>query len=202
MAKIDNATDVTVQKRNDAYTGFLAISFLAMVGATVLLYLDYQNYEGKVPPKGPNIDVPGLQLKTVPNSGGAPKVAAPPPDEGKSKDMMFLPPSLPAPQPLPPLETAQAAPTIPAPPRLVLPDETFVPPATVATPTPETPIMDERVVPAVAAEPIKPVMDERIVPAVATEPAKPAGANPIISTIEPSLSDAPPLPTQRFEPPK
>ena len=182
----DKAAEVTVQKRNDAYTGFLAISFLAMVGATVLLYLDYQNYEGKVPPKGPNIDVPGLQLKTVPNSGGAPKVVVPPPEEGKAKEMMFLTPSPTAPHPLPPVETADTAPMIPAPPRLVLPDETPVPPAPAAS--------------IQAAE--APMVDEHVVPAVATTPIKPADPKPIISTIEPSLSEAPPLPTQRFEPPK
>jgi len=36
--------------RNDAYTGLLAISFLSMVGACVLLYLDYSDYEAA---KGP-----------------------------------------------------------------------------------------------------------------------------------------------------
>lgn len=41
----------TAKPRNDAYTGLLAISFLAMVGGSVLLYLDYSDYETT---KGPS----------------------------------------------------------------------------------------------------------------------------------------------------
>jgi len=78
-AATDKKNQNVIPKRNDAYTGFLAISFLAMVGATVLLYLEYQNYEGKTPPKAPPIDVPGALLKTIPGSGNAPKPPPPPP---------------------------------------------------------------------------------------------------------------------------
>ncbi len=80
-AKTATKDENVVPKKNDAYTGFLAISFLAMVGATVLLYLEYQNYEGKPPPKAPPIDVPGAQLKVIPGSGGAPKPPPPPPPD-------------------------------------------------------------------------------------------------------------------------
>lgn len=89
-------------KKNDAYTGFLAISFLAMVGATVLLYLEYQNYEGKTPPKAPPIEVPGIQVKTIPGSGNPQKPPPPPapmeepmPMPKDPKPLMRLSPSLP-----------------------------------------------------------------------------------------------------------
>jgi hypothetical protein len=44
--------------RNDAYTGLLAISFLALVGATVLMAMDADKL-GK-PPEKLKIDVPGV----------------------------------------------------------------------------------------------------------------------------------------------
>ena len=43
--------------RNDAYTGLLAISFLALVGASVLMWMDKESL-GK-PPDKLNIQVPG-----------------------------------------------------------------------------------------------------------------------------------------------
>lgn len=36
---------------NDAYTGMLSISLLALVGGAVLLYMDYSQYPDAVPPK-------------------------------------------------------------------------------------------------------------------------------------------------------
>ena len=55
--------DAGPKPRNDAYTGLLAISFLALVGGTVLMALDADEL-GKLPGKLP-IDVPGI------NSGKA-----------------------------------------------------------------------------------------------------------------------------------
>ena len=53
------ATKETKPKpRNDAYTGLLAISFLALVGATVFMVLD-ADAVGK-PPAALKIDVPGV----------------------------------------------------------------------------------------------------------------------------------------------
>jgi hypothetical protein len=52
------AREVVVKPRNDAYTGLLAISFLALVAACVLMFLDAQAL-GDPPPKL-NVDVPGL----------------------------------------------------------------------------------------------------------------------------------------------
>ena len=49
--------EVVVKPRNDAYTGLLAISFLALVGAVVLMAMDADSL-GKPPPKL-DIAVPG-----------------------------------------------------------------------------------------------------------------------------------------------
>jgi len=38
---------------NDAYTGMLAISLVALIAGSVLLFLDYSQYEGK--PNKPNL---------------------------------------------------------------------------------------------------------------------------------------------------
>lgn len=51
------ARTVEVKPRNDAYTGLLAISFLALVGATVLMAMDADSL-GKAPDKL-QIAVPG-----------------------------------------------------------------------------------------------------------------------------------------------
>ena len=57
--------EVVVKPRNDAYTGLLAISFLALVGATVLMALDAQAL-GDPPPPKLQITVPG----TTPGKAG------------------------------------------------------------------------------------------------------------------------------------
>ncbi|MBO0701285.1 MAG: hypothetical protein J2P46_23005, partial [Zavarzinella sp.] len=51
------ARTVEVKPQNDAYTGLLAISFLALVAACILMALD-ANELGTAPPKL-NVDVPG-----------------------------------------------------------------------------------------------------------------------------------------------
>src|SRR5829696_2679067 len=56
--------EVEVKPRNDAYTGLLAISFLALVGATVLMAMDADSL-GK-PPGKVDIPVPG----TTPGKAG------------------------------------------------------------------------------------------------------------------------------------
>lgn len=69
-------TEVRQKPRNDAYTGLLAISFLALVGATVFIYLDAEQI-GK-PPGKLQIDVPGVN----PGKAGDPLQR---PDAGKAK---------------------------------------------------------------------------------------------------------------------
>jgi hypothetical protein len=69
-------TEVRQKPRNDAYTGLLALSFLALVGATVFIYLDAEQL-GK-PPGKLQIDVPGVN----PGKAGDPLQR---PDAGKAK---------------------------------------------------------------------------------------------------------------------
>ena len=56
--------------KNDAYTGMLTMSLLALAGGCVLLYLDYQKYgENKKPPtvqKVPLVTVDDLEAKEPP----------------------------------------------------------------------------------------------------------------------------------------
>lgn len=69
-------TEVRQKPRNDAYTGLLTLSFLALVAATVLIVLDAEQL-GK-PPGKLNIDVPGV----TPGKAGEPLQR---PDAGKAK---------------------------------------------------------------------------------------------------------------------
>jgi hypothetical protein len=50
--------EVVVKPRNDAYTGLLAISFLALLAACVLMAMDANSLGD--PPAKLNIDVPGV----------------------------------------------------------------------------------------------------------------------------------------------
>jgi hypothetical protein len=63
MAATDSDTD-TAPAVNDAYTGMLAISLIALIVGCVLLFLDYNQYDSKPPnlPKAPPVvkmDAPG-----------------------------------------------------------------------------------------------------------------------------------------------
>ena len=118
-------TVVKPRKRNDAYTGLLAISFLAFLGGCVLLYLDLQQYkEGDSLKKAPDplkIDVPGAQLTVVPGSGTPPPPKAempppemPPPEMPPMMMMRAEPKKESAPVVLPSLETVDARPSAPA----------------------------------------------------------------------------------------
>src|SRR5262245_41297975 len=69
-------TEVRQKPRNDAYTGLLALSFLALIGATVFIYLDAEQL-GK-PPGKLQIDGPGV----IPGKAGDPLQR---PDTGKAK---------------------------------------------------------------------------------------------------------------------
>ncbi len=68
MADADKTSHVS-KPLNDAYTGMLAISLLALIGGCVLLFLDYREYEGPPPPP-----VSREASKPIPKSdgGGAP----------------------------------------------------------------------------------------------------------------------------------
>ncbi len=51
--------------RNDAYTGLLFISFLALVISAILLFLDYNQYGTTTPPK-PTLAQPGSSTPFIP----------------------------------------------------------------------------------------------------------------------------------------
>jgi len=53
MAKSETAAPAT----NDAYTGMLAISLIALIAGCALLFLDYNQYSDKPPavPKAPGV---------------------------------------------------------------------------------------------------------------------------------------------------
>jgi len=175
MAEIEQ----NVSRRNDAYTGFLAISFLAMVGGTVLLYLEFDKYEGKTPPKAPVIDVPGIQLKTLTGTGGPtppkvePKVVEPPP-EPEPKTMNRVPPA-------PVKETLVVQPILSAP----LPDQ----PVSAFIPSKEPPPIDIPELPALVLEPVQ--FKE---PVQANEPLKLKEPPPVVVYPSASLDDSPLLP--------
>jgi hypothetical protein len=106
-------TEVVEKPRNDAYTGLLAISFLALLAATVLMAMDADTL-GK-PPDKLQISVPGTTggkagegLKRPDIGGGAPapaeKGAVPPAGMGRAE-----PKALP---PLPELAAAELPATV------------------------------------------------------------------------------------------
>jgi hypothetical protein len=67
------AKTVEAQPRNDAYTGLLAISLLALLGGCVLMYLDHDEL-GKAPGKNElKVDVPGVS-PAAKGSGLPPRV--------------------------------------------------------------------------------------------------------------------------------
>ena len=90
--------DVDVKPRNDAYTGLLAISFLALVAATVLMAMDADAL-GKPPPKL-DITVPGTTSGKAgeglrrPDIGGGAAPAGPgvPADKTMKAEPKELPP--------------------------------------------------------------------------------------------------------------
>ena len=52
MARNDDTTPPNSQPRNDAYTGMLIVSLVALLLGGVLLFLDYSQYPDK---KAPNV---------------------------------------------------------------------------------------------------------------------------------------------------
>jgi hypothetical protein len=116
--------EVVVKPRNDAYTGLLAISFLALVAACVLMAMD-ANEMGTPPPKL-TIDVPGTTAGKA--TGGlqrpdAGKLEPAPiaPDAGGKKDGMSM--ALPPADKLVPVKAEEPADDGPP-----LPVKPFVPP--------------------------------------------------------------------------
>jgi hypothetical protein len=75
MAEIDEQE--TTRATNDAYTGMLAISLLALVVGCALLYFDWAQYPSSAPPK---LSAPAPQITAPPDPGQQEqkKVQAPP----------------------------------------------------------------------------------------------------------------------------
>ena len=66
--------------RNDAYTGLLFISFLALVISSILLFLDYNQYGTTNPPK-PSLAQPGTSTPFIPADQSTTPPATPPTTE-------------------------------------------------------------------------------------------------------------------------
>lgn len=79
MAEIDEEQGTT-RATNDAYTGMLAISLIALLAGCALLYLDWSQYPSKDPPKvvapKPSMEAPkaepGAQDPALPPKGNPP----------------------------------------------------------------------------------------------------------------------------------
>jgi len=78
MARTD--TESNSQARNDAYTGMLIVSRIALLAGGVLLFLDYNQYPDKKPPNVVKVAPEGpLPEQAAPEQKPAPK------DDGKKK---------------------------------------------------------------------------------------------------------------------
>lgn len=225
------ATDITqptqpqVVKRNDAYTGLLAISFLAMVGGCVLLYLEYQQYETLTPQATPKPDVPGT-LKPTPNPPKEqpkakevePENPMPMPDKDKAGRLPGVPSDDAVVIPIPGLEPARLPDMVPSTPVQVgagasnkVPDLVIPASGTEASKPlqlepleiPPVPMISSGQVPATKVNPSEPATEQTpIIPGVGTEqPAAKLPPTNVPMMKEPSLEDAPPLKTKPFVPP-
>ncbi len=79
MAKIDSRKEAP--PANDAYTGMLAISLLALLGGCALLYLDYSQYSEK-PPATP-LKAPPVATPAAPAAAPKDPAPNPPPVKGQ-----------------------------------------------------------------------------------------------------------------------
>jgi hypothetical protein len=84
MAEIDEQQD-TSRATNDAYTGMLAISLIALLAGCALLYLDWSQYPSKDAPK---VVAPKPNFEAPPE----PKGAQPAPAPGEAKGANPMPP--------------------------------------------------------------------------------------------------------------
>jgi hypothetical protein len=72
MAAAKNRNDAAETSRatNDAYTGMLVISLLALLAGGVLLFLDYNQYPDKNPPKVQKVaPAPPIEKDNAPPAG-------------------------------------------------------------------------------------------------------------------------------------
>jgi hypothetical protein len=76
MVREETETTDTGVPTNDAYTGMLVISLLALIAGSVLLYMDMSQYSGN-PPKASLPSAPTIERKAP--QGGAPEGGNPAP---------------------------------------------------------------------------------------------------------------------------
>ena len=79
----------TAVPTNDAYTGMLVVSLLALIAGCIFLYLDWSQYPDK-PPRTPSIPKVG-----TPQPGGQGAPPANPPGAAPPMGMMGVPPGMP-----------------------------------------------------------------------------------------------------------
>ena len=203
------ATDTVTKprKRNDAYTGILAVSFLALVGGCVLLYLDLEQYkDGDKLKKAPDplkIDVPGAQMKVVPGSGTAP----PPKKEPPPMEPMEPPPMMmrddskreTVPVVLPPLEAVNATKPSAPPVEPVVIGPTIRPVQAVEpVGTREEPVIQ---IPDLELPPPPKPVDLPMNVKVTEMPQLQGETKTVAPVTAPSLNDDPPIVPKRFQPP-
>ena len=102
MAKAKKEELIFAPPRSDAYTGILVISFLALVGGSVFLYLDWNYYKGSKPPDAPSFgqmqSQPPVRPPVVPpggQMGGAAGVAGQMGGAAGVAGQMGVPPPMP-----------------------------------------------------------------------------------------------------------
>ncbi len=208
----DTQSSPQMIKRNDAYTGLLAISFLAMVGGCVLLYLEFEQYENLKPPGKTAIDVPGTLRPAPTPPKEAPKVIPPPDNQDNPMPMPMMDKDKAGRLPVEGPGDALVIPTIPVPDPSQIPGKAFNPiiPASATeagkflplqpVEIPSAPMIPNRQVPATEAHPGD-LPPQPIIPDLGLEPA--SGKTPLKTLPprnEPGLDDLPP-PVKPFVPP-
>src|SRR5262245_44615281 len=104
------ARESGMKPRNDAYTGLLFSSFLALAVSSILLFLDKNQYGANTPPK---LNIPALGQSPVPGVPGAPAVPDAAPGPGADSTGPAAPgPAAPGPG-VPPAGLTPAAPAGP-----------------------------------------------------------------------------------------
>lgn len=202
------AASTQPKPQNDAYTGILFISLLALIGACALLYMDYDQYGARTPPKGTQLETPNKSIDkgtispTIPlpaPGGNEPKKNEPmtmkPPVKPNETELTLVRPDIQAPPTAPATIPTLQVPGLPPMP-VVTSDEGAIRPAKFETLAPVKSGVDatSREV----SKPVEPMKElEVLPPAEETKPTvelKPVPeTKPTAPTTPPSLLDAPPV---------
>jgi hypothetical protein len=141
MARARSRFDVEdTAPRSDVYTGLLALSLIAMIVSTLLLYLDYTQYGAT---KAPTVTMPPPKVRENVQTGQLPPLMLPPPGPIGERPFTKAPDATVS-KPVKPVggEEAQAP---PAPTPAPIPAPTLEPPQPMPTPAepvqvPPTPV--------------------------------------------------------------